>query len=47
MTPDYRWKGDRSLEDWLFDEPYGFDFFQAVHLLEMRVRGSLSPTGPG
>jgi len=45
MTSDYRWKGDRSLEEWLRDEPYGFDFFQAVHLLEMRVRGSLSSTG--
>jgi type VI secretion system protein ImpH len=44
MTTDYRWKGDRSVEEWLFDEPHAFEFFQAVHLLEMRVRGSLPPT---
>jgi type VI secretion system protein ImpH len=29
------WRGDRSLEQWLLDEPHTFDFLQAVHLLEL------------
>src|SRR5687767_1879157 len=45
MPTDYRWKGERSLDEWLFGEPYAFDFFQAVHLLEMRMRGTSSPGG--
>jgi type VI secretion system protein ImpH len=31
------WGGARGLEQWLFDEPYAFDFFQAVRLLELRA----------
>ena len=37
--PGSGWRGDRSLEQWLFDEPYAFDFFQAVRLLHMGARG--------
>jgi type VI secretion system protein ImpH len=32
------WRGDRSLEDSLFHEPYAFEFFQAVRLLHLRSR---------
>src|SRR5262249_30806307 len=35
--PDPGWGGTRGLEQWLFDEPYLFDFFQAVRLLELRA----------
>jgi type VI secretion system protein ImpH len=35
----YGWRGDSSLEDELFAEPYRFEFFQAVRLLELRSRG--------
>jgi type VI secretion system protein ImpH len=30
----YGWQKDRSLRDWLFDEPFRFEFYQAVRLLE-------------
>ncbi len=30
----FGWQGERSVEEWLFAEPYRFDFFQAVRLLE-------------
>jgi type VI secretion system protein ImpH len=29
---------DHSVADWLYEEPYGFDFFQAVRLLELAAR---------
>jgi type VI secretion system protein ImpH len=32
--PGYGWQKDRSLRDWLFDEPFRFEFYQAVRLLE-------------
>jgi type VI secretion system protein ImpH len=32
------WRGDGSLDQWLFDEPDAFEFLQAVRLLEMRAR---------
>lgn len=32
----YGWGKDHSVANWLFDEGYRFDFFQAVRLLEMR-----------
>jgi type VI secretion system protein ImpH len=31
----FGWRTQRSVEEWLFAEPYRFDFFQAVHLLEL------------
>jgi type VI secretion system protein ImpH len=41
--PATGWRGDRSLEQWLFDEPYAFEFLQAVRLLEMRFQDSARP----
>lgn len=32
------WGKDHSVEDWLYEEPHGFDFFQAVRLLELSAR---------
>ena len=36
--------GERTLEDWLFQEPFSFDFFQAVRVLE-RLGKDRSPLG--
>lgn len=41
----YGWGGDVGLERWLFDEPYAFDFFQAVHLLQVWSRSANPPNG--
>lgn len=40
------WGKNHSVGDWLYEEPYGFDFFQAVRLLELASPGS-SPVGEG
>lgn len=40
------WGKDHSVGDWLYEEPYGFDFFQAVRLLELAAPDS-SPVGEG
>lgn len=40
----FGWRGERSVTDWLFAEPYRFDFFQAVRLLEM-AQPHAQPTG--
>ena len=46
--PAYGWGGDVGLEQWLFDEPYAFDFFQAVHLLELwSTAGGRAQSGYG
>jgi len=37
------WGGDVGLQQWLFDEPYSFDFYQAVHLLETWSRAQDPP----
>ena len=36
----YGWRGGVSVETELFAEPYRFDFFQAVRLLELRARAA-------
>lgn len=40
------WGKNHSVGDWLYEEPYGFDFFQAVRLLELAAPDS-SPVGEG
>src|SRR5262245_64794173 len=40
--PAFGWRGDRGLDEWLFAEPYAFDFLQAVRLLEMRAEANRS-----
>jgi len=42
MTP-FGWKSDRSVEAWLYAQPYGFDFFQAVRILELLNPSAVSP----
>jgi type VI secretion system protein ImpH len=39
----FGWKSDRSVEEWLYAEPYRFDFFQAVRILERLNKGAVSP----
>ncbi len=44
------WGKDGSLNDWLYEEGYRFDFFQAVKLLEIEGRSShpeRAPDGEG
>ena len=41
----YGWQKERSVEDWLIKEPYRFEFYQAVRLIEAiyrRVAGELA-----
>ena len=40
------WQKERSVQEWLFSEAYRFDFFQAVHLLELIFKDS-TPVGEG
>jgi type VI secretion system protein ImpH len=40
----FGWRTQRSIEEWLFAEPYRFDFFQAVHLLELMHSRSAAQT---
>jgi type VI secretion system protein ImpH len=42
--PARRTPGDRTLEEWLFEEGYAFDFFQAVRLLE-QLDAARAPVG--
>src|SRR5262249_26350533 len=42
----YGWRQNRPVADWLFEEGYRFDFFQAVKLLEMINSGRV-PIGEG
>ena len=34
----FGWRSERSIEEWLFTEPYRFEFFQAARLLEILKR---------
>ena len=42
----YGWKGDGSVSDWLYSEPWEFEFFQAVRLLEL-LAPERTATGEG
>jgi type VI secretion system protein ImpH len=39
----FGWQSERSIEAWLYGEPYRFDFFQAVRLLEILHPQARSP----
>jgi len=39
----FGWRSGRSVEEWLYSEPYRFDFFQAVTILERLHAGAHSP----
>src|SRR5262245_50656588 len=40
----FGWRGERSVDEWLFTEPSAFDFLQAVRLLEIRAQGAARPS---
>lgn len=42
----FGWRENESLEAWLFEQPWRFDFFQAVRLLE-RLRQDATPLAEG
>lgn len=44
--PETGWRSNTSLLDWLFAQPYRFDFFQALLLLE-RARPGAAPLASG
>jgi type VI secretion system protein ImpH len=46
MAAAFGWQREKSLAEWLFAEPYGFDFFQAVRLLEL-MYPKHTPVGEG
>ena len=41
--PTFGWRGDRGVDDWLFAEPFAFEFLQAVRLLELRAQRTAAP----
>jgi type VI secretion system protein ImpH len=41
------WGKDTPVGEWLYEEPYGFDFFQAVRLLELASPDGSVPVGDG
>lgn len=42
----FGWQREKSVQEWLFSEPYRFDFFQAVRLLEL-IYSDCAPVGEG
>jgi type VI secretion system protein ImpH len=42
----YGWRQPGSVQDWLLDEPWEFEFFQAVKLLE-QMKPGCPPAGEG
>ena len=42
----YGWREKHSVEEWLFEEGYRFDFFQAIKLLE-KIHPDRVPIGEG
>jgi type VI secretion system protein ImpH len=46
MATAFGWQREKSVQEWLFTEPYRFDFFQAVRLLELMFPES-APVGEG
>jgi type VI secretion system protein ImpH len=46
MAAAFGWQREKSVAEWLFAEPYGFDFFQAVRLLELMYPNH-TPVGEG
>lgn len=45
-APAQGWRSDTAVADWLFAEPYRFEFFQAVKLLEA-LQPEATPVGEG
>jgi len=46
VSTAFGWQRDRSVEEWLFHEPYRFEFVQAVRLLE-QLAASAEPLAEG
>src|SRR2546430_12706241 len=44
--PNFGWQQDKSIADWLFAEPWEFDFFQATRVLE-QMHPTCVPPGEG
>jgi type VI secretion system protein ImpH len=40
--PQFGWRSNKSVEEWLFEEAYAFDFYQAVRLLELMAPKSVA-----
>jgi type VI secretion system protein ImpH len=40
---EFGWKKKKSVIDWLFAEPWKFEFFQAVRLLELLYHKRVKP----
>jgi type VI secretion system protein ImpH len=43
LMRDFGWRSPSSVEAWLQGQPYSFDFFQAVRILETLAKGQYSP----
>ncbi len=41
--PEFGWKKEASVAEWLFAEPWEFEFFQAVRLLELLYHDRVPP----
>jgi type VI secretion system protein ImpH len=47
MSTAFGWQRDKSVEEWLFHEPFRFEFVQAVRLLELLAGKDGEPLGSG